>query len=508
MKYVSRSPNYSSCFNPSLTRLYKFAERLYLFLRSYMMRKSFTILLICVLHLLHLHAQQPPVQLPPLLDDSYSTPVLRGNEDPEAVIRKSIFVKAFAGKQTIFTGQPVMVTYKLYSCIFCRSRVSKQPSFNGCSVTELPYSSDAETETINGKTFHVYTIRKVQVIPLEEGPLHLGEAAIDNIVPFSRDNNSADNFSITTVNEPLILQVKPLPVKDRPKNFSGVVGSFSMETAVDYNNIPVGDNASLRITIKGSGNFAGIHLPDIVWPQGTEHFEASDTQHINQDNYPISGDKVFSVPFIGSKEGNTVIGPVSFNFFDPAEETYKTITTGEVPVIFTKAINREAQLQDIVEEDVGNSKYLWIVGAIAAMVVVSWVISTQLKKRKSAAVLKEPQMPAPKQEPVAPPQDYGTEILSALNRLGYVEDDKRFLSAASYLLATSLQLKFAANDADADELINLLKHKENNTELARLCNNIFADCNRNLYSPDSEEGIKEKIYFELSAVIKKLYPIA
>jgi BatD DUF11 like domain len=471
------------------------------------MNRRLLILLICTVYYTCLQAQQPPSQLPSLLDDSYTrTPLLHGDENPETVIRKNVFVKAFTSSKTVYAGEPVMIIYKLYACVFCKSRVSKQPSFNGCSVMELPYSADAETEVIEGKVFHVYTIRKVQVIPLEEGLLRLGDAEIDNIVPFIRDGKEQGNFSMTSRNEPLTIDVKPLPEKDKPANFSGVVGSFTMDAVIDSNNVPVGNNASLRVTVKGTGNFTAIHVPVIEWPQGTEHFEGSDTQHIDEGNYPVKGDKIFSIPFIGSKEGTIEIGPVSFNFFDPADEIYKVITTGKVTVTFTKAVTRDEQMQDIVKEDLGNSKYLWIVAAIAAVVIVVWIGSMQLKSRKQPLPVKKENIPAPTQE-TAVQKDYGTEILSALNRLGYVGDNKKFLSAASYLLTATLQLKLSAPDAPAEKLFELLNKRESSTALANTCRQIFSDCNRNLYSPDTEEGIKEKIYFELSAVIKKLYPI-
>ena len=468
------------------------------------MNKSLLIILLLLASAVCLHAQQPPSQLPSLLEDNYTrTPVLHNNEDAEALIRKSIFVKAFASNKDIYVGQPVLVTYKLYACIYCKSRVNKQPSFNGCSVTELGYQLEPEIDTINGKAFHVFTIRKVQVIPLEEGPLHLGEVEVENLVPFVHDDNAEDNFTLTSANEPLMLQVKALPLKDRPQDFSGVVGSFEMNASVDTNNVPVGENATLNITIKGNGNFTGIHLPDIQWPAGTEHFDASDTQHIDQDHYPVSGYKTFSVPFIGSKTGDATIGPLSLNFFDPSDNAYKTITIDKVPVLFTSAVSRD--VKDITTEDIGNSKYLWIVGAIAVAVVLTLLVSARLKKNKVPPVkTEEPKKEAP--EKIQQQQD-GTEILSALNRLGYVEDDKKFLSAASYLLVASLQIKLSAPEyTTAEDLVELLK-KQDNPDLSKMCSHIFKDCNRNLYSPDTEEGIKEKVYFELSAVIKKLYAV-
>jgi hypothetical protein len=426
-----------------------------------------------------------------LLDDGYRTPVLKSGESPEKVMRKSIYVKAFANSQSVFTGEPVMVTYKLYACIFSRSRVNRQPSFNGCSVMELSYSSDPDIEIIDGKTFHVFTIRKLQVIPLEDGPLHLGEVEIGNIVPFITADKQQDNFSMTSRNEPLIINVKPLPLTDKPKDFSGIVGSFTMQATVDSNNVPVGDNATLNITIKGRGNFTGIHVPAIKWPHGTEHFEVSDTQHIDQDNYPVEGDKTFSIPFIGSKEGKSIIGPVTFNFYDPSTSNYKTLTA-EVAVTFTKAVSREEQMQDVVKEEVGNGKYLWIVAAIATVVIATFMISMQLKSRKQSLLANEKPAAALKQEPVVEQKDYGTEILSALNRLGIVEDDKKFLSAASYLLIASLQIKLGApENTTTDELVILLNNHEN-TDLSKTCSKIFADCNRNLILPMQKKVLKKK----------------
>ena len=448
---------------------------------------------------------QTPAQLPSLFNDGYETPTVEKNESPASIIRKSIFVKAIASKTSAYVGEPVIVTYKLYSCIYCRSRINRQPSFNGCSVTDVSYSSDPEIEDINGKIFHVYTIRKVQIVPLEAGALELGQAAIDNVVPFTNADNTPDNYALTIANDPLTIEVKALPEVNKPENFTGVIGDFTISAAVDSNNIPAGENATLRITIKGSGNFTGIHLPGITWPGETEHFESTDTQHLNDNGYPVTGYKSFSIPFIALKEGMLTIPPVSFNYFDAADNAYKIINSNPVNVSFTKPIDKKQQLQNIVQQDVSNSKYLWIIGAIALAVITVIFISNKSKgsKQQQAA----PQAAASiATEKTAPTKDEGIEILSALNRLGTVEDDKKFLAGATQLLTAALQIKFNRLDETSDECIALLRAED--AELANTCTKIYAACNRNLYSPDSKEGVKEEIYYELSAVIKKLYPLS
>src|SRR5215471_18577094 len=94
----------------------------------------FVFLILC----LQLHAQTPPAQLPSLLDGTtIQMPVIHKDEDPHEFIRKNVFVKVWANKTKAFEGEPVLVTYKLYTPLNSEARVSKQPAFNTCSVTEL-----------------------------------------------------------------------------------------------------------------------------------------------------------------------------------------------------------------------------------------------------------------------------------------------------------------------------------------------------------------------------------
>src|SRR5689334_18348160 len=121
------------------------------------------ILFLFLLVALHVCAQTP-AQLPSLLDGStIQMPVLHEHEDPNSFIEKNIFVKVSASKSIVYAGEPILVTYKLYTSLNSQARVSRQPSFSGCSVMELSADNEPREVTINGKLFHVFIIRKVQV---------------------------------------------------------------------------------------------------------------------------------------------------------------------------------------------------------------------------------------------------------------------------------------------------------------------------------------------------------
>jgi hypothetical protein len=461
----------------------------------------------------HVNAQQqPPAQLPSLLEGTTRMPVLHDNENPDDFIRSHIFVKVSASKNTVYAGEPLLVTYRLYTSLNSQARVSKQPAFNGCSVLELSADNDIREATVNGAQFHVFTIRRVQIIPLQEGILQLAPAFVDNIVQLVHEDGSGiENFSVTLSNEPLDIEVKSLPVQGKPKDFSGLLGKFTIAANIDTNKLPAGENAILRVVIRGSGNIAGVHIPSIQWPIGTEHFEGSDTQYIDQENFPVTGYKIFEVPFIGDKEGRAVIAPIAFSYFDPLLEAYETITTNSIPITFTKAIGRNEQMKDIITEEVSNKKYLWIVGAIAAAVTGIWLVTTRRKPhQKNQIKLAERQNGVATKQEAVPPllKNDASEIFAELNKLGSIQMTADFLSSTKYFLIKTLQAKLGAPSVSEHELIFLMRQSKEFSEIAMSCEVIFDTCDRNLYSLAMEENIQEKIYFELTSVVKKMYELS
>lgn len=458
-----------------------------------------------------LQAQPPPSQLPSLLDGTtIQMPVLKHHEDPETFIRKNIFVRIWANKTTAYVGEPLLVTYKLYTSLNSQARVGHQPSFTGCSVTELSTDREANEATVEGKLFHVFVIRKVQVIPLQEGKLQLGPAAVDNVVQLINDDGTvARNYSVTVENEPLDITVKPLPVTGRPDDFSGLVGNYAIEAAVDSARVPAGENATLRVRISGNGNIAAIRLPTFGWPGGTEHFDGSDTQHVNLDDFPVSGDKVFEIPFIGDREGQVFLEPIRLSYFDPVAGEYKTASTERLGVVFTRPVSRMEELKNIVTSDVTNNRYLWIVAGIAVAVLLTWYISSVSRKheKKPGAVNEQPRQVVAKR-PTAETEERDVnpeQVFSELNRLGSINAGPLFFSSTRGFLVKALQTKLHTGCISEHELIVTMKQKDEYTDIALACEDIFDTCNRNLYSPTMQEDTREKVYFELTSVVKKMY---
>lgn len=276
--------------------------------------------------------------------------ILKPGENVKEKIRKNLFVKVQVDKNTCFVGEPIVATYKLYSRLSSESRVTKRPSLNGFSVYDMidPASDPVLVEKLNGKAYTVHIIRKTQLIPLQAGNIDLDPVEVENKVHFVKgggrpesrhsggsirdlleqmmdDNNLGPEVeeNVTLDTKPVTITVKALP-ENKPANFNGAVGSFSIETSLAGKSVSAQDEETLHVVVKGKGNLPVITAPTVSWPSGFEAFEPTAKEDVNKTIAPMSGSKSFDYAFTPRTPGNYVIPAVSFSYFDPSSQTYKS----------------------------------------------------------------------------------------------------------------------------------------------------------------------------------------
>jgi len=423
----------------------------------------------------------------------------------ENILKHSMFVKVIVSKSKIFVGEPVMALYKFYTSVNGQAVVLKQPEFSGCSVQELNFGDGPQTETINGETYTVYVIRKVQLKPVGPGKLAIGAATVVNHVeiPDARDFIS-DKYDITISNPASSVDVSLLPDKDKPKDFYGITGLFSITAAAVENKIPVGENDHLIVTIKGSGNLDAINKPEIIWPAGTEHFDGDDSQHVDQANFPISGNRVFDIPFIGKKMGVVKIPPIFFSYFNTDSKDYQTISTDSIVVRFTKALPKKDAYTGIVNYDISNRKYLWIVPAIALTVVLIGFINYRknkmLQQKKLAAV------PSVTAIPVFEPAvqfKYKTDFSRYWNDLQNIAETKIFFAKAKELLLKAISERTDSAHHTETFLIAELKQKAE-PSLCKKTFSLLELCNEKIYAPFESQTDLPFYFNEVKKTIEQL----
>ena len=284
-------------------------------------------------------AQPPAVQPTPQQDEFIDAIVLRPGESTAEKIQKNLFIKVIPSKTTCYEGEPIMVTYKVYTRLDVdNASVTRRPSFSGFSAYDMEEPNQPfEMDELNGKRYHSWSIRKVQLYPLQGGQLTLDPVEVDFNIRFAKGDmvashtydpyspGSFTNVQYTLKSPAISITALPLPAEGRPANFGGAVGSFSIHSSVDDAAPGKDDAVHLKVEISGTGHFAMVHAPAVKWPATTEVYDPKEAENLNKSEMPISGSKVFDYVFLPHQTGPYTIPAIAFSYFDVASKTYKTV---------------------------------------------------------------------------------------------------------------------------------------------------------------------------------------
>jgi hypothetical protein len=130
----------------------------------------------------------------------------------------------------------------------------------------------------------------------------------------------------------ITLDIQPLPQKNRPVNFSNLVGNFIIAGQLSRTEIEVGDTTTLTITIAGQGNIKDLSLTSPQWGNELKIYEDQSDYRQTTGAQAISGEKVYTYALVPLKPGNLKVPPVLLNYFDPTKGDYVSIQTQAFPL--------------------------------------------------------------------------------------------------------------------------------------------------------------------------------
>ena len=260
-------------------------------------------------------------------------------------ISDNLFILATADKSDIYLGQQVIVTYKLYTRLPIASQlqVSKLPSYEGLWAEEinLPGLITFTTEVYKGKEYRVGVLKRVALFPSQLGELSVTPMVLDIPVQVRQKRSGGDVFN-QFFNDPFFnsyqtidykatsntikLHVRPLPAKNVPKSFAGAVGDYTLTSQLDTTGAQANEPMTWKIKLSGEGNIQLLDMPTINLPQGFDQYQPKTSQQINRDG-TISGSKTFDYLVVPRVSGKKVIPPIEFSYFNPARNSYVTLST-------------------------------------------------------------------------------------------------------------------------------------------------------------------------------------
>ena len=408
--------------------------------------------------------------------------ILLPSEDINKRIKQNMFVKVVTNKKACYVGEPLLVTYKLFTRLQSHSKVVDAPTFTGCSVVEMTTNDlKEEDEVVNGKVYKTYVIRKVQLFPLQEGLLQLGKATLENDVElYQQTTEGYKNISqkIELKNDSVTLQVNPLPSDSEKHMFTGVVGKFFILAKVTKTIDTANDNNSLELKITGSGNFMNMVCPTIVWPANIQGYEPQASEILDKLSFPVLGEKKFIIPFTCKKVGDAVIPPITFTYFDADAKNFISVQSDSIHI----TVKPEIPLIDSTKlsPEITNINYLWIIPIIASIVGLVFLYYS-LRKRK---VITKSSVSESKEN--SSNKENLTNYNEKLATLLMLDDNKVFYSEAK-LLASHLK-ESSLTESDMQVL-----------------NSIISLCNEALYAPVNAN--KDYIITTLQNIISSFAPL-
>jgi BatD DUF11 like domain len=370
----------------------------------------------------------------------YSEYILKTGENADEKIRKNIFIRVVTDKNTCYVGQPVLVTYKLYTRLKSESSFTKNPSLNGFSVIDmqpLP-GADFSVEKIDGREYNVFLLRRAQLYPLQAGVLQLDIAEVENNIRFIKEayfqtrqeyqfnreqylnylTSNFDNANIPAAaiahhkvmvsSNPVSITVKDFPAAGKPAAFKGAAGSFSIKASLEKKQLTTDDAGKLLITISGAGNMMLLTAPEIKWPEGVEVFEPKVSEEFSKDNIPVSGARYFEFAFTLSQPGTFIIPSVSFSYFDTKAGRYKTDSTQPMKIEVVQGNGTNSTMATIAEgapEKFFNKIFTnrwWVAGPVIGMILCGlffWLRNENKKDKLAAIALEKVKENSAKSEP-------------------------------------------------------------------------------------------------------------
>jgi hypothetical protein len=287
------------------------------------------------------------------------------------------FLKLVLSKPRLYVGESTVAHLDLY----LRDDVQNFGNFQLTSSATDGFSAGKITELPNQRRRaqvgnHVYTIipLSMPLTVVRNGKLTLGPftAGVVVVLPsHDRGNpffmfNQGEQQQLTLASEPVEVEALSLPATDRPANFTGAVGSFTLNATAGPTTVTVGDPITVRVQISGRGALDGVTLPTQDAWQNFKTYPPT-TKLETTDQFGFQGTKTFEQ--IISPLNNDVheIPPLNFSYFDPNDGQYHALAQPATPltvraasatplpqIAATKAEEKPAQDILPIKENIGT----------------------------------------------------------------------------------------------------------------------------------------------------------
>ncbi len=261
--------------------------------------------------------------------------VPKNPNDPHYLAQKNIFLVASVSKTNPYVGESIYVEYRLYfngNVGFYNAQFSEIPKYEGFwnQEIEIPNQKPKAGE-YKGEAYHYYTLKKAVLIPQKSGKLYINPIKMDIMVevPTGRydffGNPLTRRVNAHYTSEKRLVRVTALPEANKPENYTGAVGDFSLHISSTKKTLKANESTQINVKIAGTGNLKLFEIPKINVPSELEIYTPERTQNVHTTLSGLKGSITDSYSIVPNYKGKYKIPPVSFSYFNPKDKQYHSV---------------------------------------------------------------------------------------------------------------------------------------------------------------------------------------
>lgn len=255
---------------------------------------------------------------------------------PTAAPSGSSEVEAELSRTDPFLGEVLTYTFRFRTAERVLDIEWTPPDFDGYTIEKSAEAARKEYRLDQGDT--TYQVQEI-VLPLiaaAEGERTIPATLLTARLPArTQDRRSPFLGSVETrtlSSAPIKTRIRPLPIKERPADFSGLVGRFNLQATLkgpsgqlptgDIPRVAQGESLTLELTLSGDGTLTGARLPPAPDSESFRAYDDSPEVSARLVDGRLQSVARFRRAIVPAREGLLELPPVVLSVFDPIAERY------------------------------------------------------------------------------------------------------------------------------------------------------------------------------------------
>ncbi|MCG9971114.1 BatD family protein [Christiangramia crocea] len=262
-------------------------------------------------------------------------------DNTELIAEDNLHLVAEVSKNNPYLNEAITIVYKLY--------VSPRVSVSNWRELDSPKYNDFWSQSIDiqqlrvengeyqGEPYRYVILRKTILYPQKTGELNIEPLTLSIAVDVPSERRDIFGSRIyKTVNKTVAADNKKINVKSlpdgKPANFTGAVGKFDFNVTASKNELNAGESLQAKVEVRGNGNLKLFDLPALSAPSSLEMYDPERRENVNTNLNGMQGSISETYTIVPTRKGKYPIPALSFSYFDPSTETYKTTSSEEILV--------------------------------------------------------------------------------------------------------------------------------------------------------------------------------